>query len=422
MALVDRFKHAYNAFLGRDPTPRYIPGEYSYFGGSNPSSSVFGIGKQSILDVIFNQIAVDCSTININHVRLNKDRMYEETIDDSLNQVLTIEANIDQTGRDLIRDAVMTLLNEGVIAIVPVDTDVDPDNTDSYKVETARVGKIIGWMPRYVRVELYNDITGQREELVIEKRLCAVVENPFYAIMNTRNSTTQRLLRVLSQLDSINEQTCANKLDLIIQLPFSIKSEARRVQAETRRKEIEAQLTSSQFGIAYIDSTERVIQLNRSLENNLWNQAKDLQTQLFNQFGLCQAIFDGTADEQTMLNYYNRTIEPILSAITEEMQRKWLSPTARAQGQAIRFYRDPFKLVPVAQFAEIADKLTRNCIMTSNELRAEIGLKPSKDPNADKLINSNLNQPEENKQSNEQEETSDDDKKAAREFINQISK
>lgn len=391
--LGDRIKNAWNAFRGRDPTPQYT---YSYGTGQRPDRTRMSrTNIRSILSAVYNQIAVDCSSININHVRLDENGRYKETIQSSLNRALTVEANVDQTGRNLLRDVVLSMFDEGCIAIVPTVTSKNPEMTDSYDVYELRVGKIINWYPKRVRVEVYNEDIGKKETVVLDKSFVAIVENPFYGIMNEPNSIAKRLIRVLSQLDKTNDDIGSNRLDLIIQLPYQIKSDARRKQAETRRKDIEAQLTNSQLGIAYTDGTERVVQLNRSLENNLWAQAKDLQEQLYNQLGFSKAIFDGTADEQAMLNYNNRTIEPIMTAITEEMGRKWISKTAETQGQAIRYFKDPFKLVPVAQLAEITDKFTRNEIMTSNEFRAVIGMKPAEDPRADELRNANLNHPDE---------------------------
>lgn len=393
----ERFKSAWNAFLGRDPT-RFDDYSWGFSYGMRPDRvSLTATSFRSIVSSIYNQIAVDCSQINIRHVRLNDEGKFEAIIDDSLNQALSLEANIDQSGRELIRDAVISLLDEGCVAIVPVLTDVDPYFTDSYKIYELRVGKIVDWMPRSVRVEVYNDMIGQKQQIVLDKRLVAIINNPFYEIMNEPNSTAKRLMRVLSQLDRTNEQNSSGKLDLIIQLPYTIRSEAKRRQAEERRKDLEKQLTGSVYGIGYTDGSERIIQLNRGVENNLWNQAKELTQELFNQMGLSTSIFDGTADEKTTLNYQNRTLEPILSAITENMERKWISKTARSQKQAIRFFKDPFKLVPVGEIAEMADKFTRNEIMTSNELRAVMGMRPAKDPKADQLINSNLNQPESEK-------------------------
>lgn len=393
-AIGERMKNAWNAFMGRDPTEYYGTGFYSVTRPGRPTMR-YGIDR-TIATSIYNQIAVDCSSITINHVRLDDDGRFLSIENSSLNRALTLDPNIDQTGRGLIRDAVMSMLDEGVVAIVPVETSIDPNTTDSYKIYQLRTGKIIEWFPKHVRVEVYNDRTGHREQIILEKRFVSIIENPFYPIMNEPNSTLQRLVRVLAQLDRTNDELSNGRLDMIIQLPYVIKSEARKKEAEKRRKEIVAQLKDSQYGIAYTDGTEKVIQLNRSLENNLWEQAKELKEELFNQLGFSQSIFDGTADEATMLNYNNRTIEPIMSAITEEMERKWISKTAQSQNQGIRFFREPFKLVPVQQIADIADKFTRNEIISSNEMRAVIGMKPSKDPKADELRNSNLNHPDEN--------------------------
>lgn len=396
----DRIRNVWNAFLGRDPTPV----NYGFVSDYRPDRPrpLIG-GKRSTVSAIYNQIAVDCASIDIKHVKLDKEGRYEKTIDDSLNWVLTRTANIDQTGRKMIQDAVFSMLDEGVAAIVPVDTDGDPMETDSYKIESVRVGKIVEWFPDSVRVEIYDERDGIRKQRVLKKRFVVILENPFYSIMNEPNAVAQRLQRVNRQLDKMNDEAVANKLDLIIQLPYVIKSEARRKQADQRRKDIVAQLTGSQYGIAYTDGTERIVQLNRSLENNLWEQSKELQAQMYNQLGFSETIYNGTADEKTMLNYQNRTIEPILTTIVEEMERKWLSRTAVSQRQAIRFYKNPFKLVPVNQLAEIADKFTRNEIMSSNEFRAIVGLRPSKDPKANQLVNSNLNQPE--KGQNQQQES-----------------
>lgn len=399
--IFSRFKNAVSAFMGRDPT--ILPPTYSYGNAYRPDMPRLTTNTlRSIVTSVYNQIAVDAAAIDIKHVRL-EDGKFKETIDDSLNRVLTKEANIDQTGRRLIQSAVLSMLDEGVIAIVPTLADTkNIYNEHPDKIYEVRVAKIVEWFPRHVRVEIYNDLTGDRTELIYKKEVVSIIENPFYSIMNEPNSTAKRLMRVLGQLDKTNESNSAGKLDLIIQLPYTIKSPARRKQAEMRRKDIEQQLTGSQYGIAYTDATEHIVQLNRSLENNLWEQAEKLKDDLFNQLGFSQSIFDGTADEKTMLNYYNRTIEPILTTITEEIERKWLTLTAVSQGQAIRFFRDPFKLVPVAQIAEIADKFTRNEIMTSNEMRSVMGLEPSKDPKADELRNSNLNHPDEKLEAQQQ--------------------
>lgn len=390
---IDRFKSAYNAFMGRDPTNQIM-----YYGGyaSRPDRTRHRIqNERSIVNSIYNRISVDSSSIDIKHVKLDDKGNYASTIEDSLNRVLTKDANVDQTGRSMIRDLVYSLLDEGSVALFPTDLTKDPAMTDSYEVLEARIGKIVEWYPKHVRVEVYNENTGRKEQLIVEKRYTPIIENPFYSIMNEPNSTLQRLIRVLNQLDKVNEQNSSGKMDLIVQIPYGIKSPAQKKFAEDRRKSIEAQLTNSQYGIAYIDGTEKVIQLNRPVENNLWAQAKELKEDLFNQMGLTMEILNGTADEKTMLNYYSRIVEPILTAIVEEVERKWISRTAQAQKQGIRFFRDPFKLVPVLDIAEIADKFTRNEIMTSNEIRTKIGLQPSDDPKADELRNSNLNHPDE---------------------------
>lgn len=408
--LGERVKRSWNAFMGRDPTVyRYDSGFGSNY---RPDRMRFkSNNSRSIVTSIYNRIAVDCAQIDIRHIRLDpKYERYKETIKSPLNECLSLNANLDQTGRALIQDAVMSMFDEGCIALVPTDTSDNPELTDSYDIYKIRVGKIKEWYPSSVKVEVYNENTGQKQDVIMLKRNVAIVENPFYAIMNEPNSTLQRLIRVLNQIDRTNEQNSAGKLDLIIQLPYVIKSEAKREQANARRKEIEAQLTGSQYGIAYTDGTERITQLNRSVENNLWSQAKDLTSQLYNQLGLTEAIFNGTASAEVLLDYYNRTIEPILAALINEMERKWLSKTARTQLQAIRFFRDPFRLVPVSQIAEIADKFTRNEIMTSNEIRAVIGMTPSEDPKADQLVNSNLNHQENTpEQSDFLEEDPDED-------------
>lgn len=397
MAVGERVKNAWNAFMGRDPTTT-VP-MYSY-GSSYPESRrrYTGINSRTIVSSIYNQIAVDCSDIDIRHVRLNDAGKYEETINDSLNRVLNFSANIDQTGRNLIQDAIYSMLEEGVAAIVPVVVDKNPNNTESYSIEELRVGKIMQWYPQEILVEMYDERDGKRKQVQLSKDFIAIVENPFYAIMNEPNSLLQRYKKVLAQLERTNDANSMTKLDMIIQVPYITKSPAKREYANSRRKEIEAQLAGSELGIAYTDSTEKIIQLNRSLTNNLWEQEKDLREQLYSQLGLSKAIFDGAADEKTMLNYHNRTIEPILVRLVEEMARKWLSKTAISQKQSIMFFREPFKLVPVGQIAEIADKFTRNEIMSSNEIRSIIGMPPSDDPKADMLINANLNQSDEEAQ------------------------
>ena len=394
LAFGTRLKHAFNAFLNRDPT--YRPYQYTGTGASyRPDRPRLTRGNErSIVTAVYNRIALDVAAIDIRHCRLDGDGRFEEEISSGLNNCLSLEANIDQTHRAFIQDVVMSLLDEGCIAIVPVDTTLNPDNTSSFDVLTMRVGKIKEWYPKYVRVEVYNELTGQKEDIKVPKSTVGIVENPLYAVVNEPNSTLQRLIRKLNLLDVIDEQSGSGKLDLIIQLPYLVKTDARREQAEKRRKDIEDQLKGP-YGIAYTDGTERITQLNRPVENNLMKQIEYLTSMLFSQLGITQSILDGTADEQTMLNYYSRTIEPIVSAIADEMKRKFLSKTARTQGQTVTYFRDPFKLVPINNVAEIADKFTRNEIMTSNEIRQEIGLKPSKDPKADKLINSNISQPAE---------------------------
>lgn len=392
MGLGDRLQHAWNAFLNKDPTNNFsnYGGGYSY----RPDRPRFSRGNEkSIITAIYNRISLDVSSVGIEHVKLDDNNRYLETIDSGLNYCLTVEANMDQTGRSFIQDVVMSMLDEGCVAIVPVDTTLNPDVTGSYDINTMRTGKIKEWYPKHVRIEIYNDRTGQREEVTLPKKMVAIVENPHYAVMNEPSSTLQRLIRKLSLLDRIDEESGSGKLDLIIQLPYVIKSEARKQQAEARRKDIEMQLAGSKYGIAYTDGTEHITQLNRSVENNLMNQIEYLTSMLYSQLGMTQEILNGTASEEVMVNYQSRTIEPILSAIADEMKRKFLTKTARTQKQSILFFKDPFKLMPASKVAEVADKLTRNEIMTSNEMRQVIGLKPSSDPNADKLINKNISQP-----------------------------
>jgi hypothetical protein len=338
---------------------------------------------------------MDVAAVKIQHCKLDENDRFVETIASGLNECLTVEANIDQTGRALIHDAVVSMFDEGVVALVPVDTTLDPKVTGSFDVNSLRTGKIVQWYPNHVKVRVYNEKKGEKEEIVLPKKMVAIVENPFYSVMNEPNSTLQRLIRKLSLLDVVDEQMSSGKLDLIIQLPYTIKSDTRRAQAEDKRKDIEMQLSSSKYGVAYVDAAEKITQLNRPVENNLMKQIEYLTSMLYSQLGITQSILDGTADEKTMLNYYDRTVEPIVSAIVDELKRKFLTKTARTQKQSILYFRDPFKLVPVNELAEIADKMTRNEIMTSNEIRQVIGLKPSKDPKADELRNSNLNHPDE---------------------------
>ena len=388
-----RLKHAWNAFLNRDPTITYKQDiGTSYY--RRPDRPRLSRGNEkTIITSIYNRIALDVAAIDIQHVRLDTNGRYIETIDSGLNNCLTLEANLDQTGRAFIQDAVMSMMDDGCVALVPVDTDINPAITDSYKILSIRVGKILEWYPAHVKVRVYNEKTGKKEDIIVPKKTVAIIENPLYAVMNEPNSTMKRLTRKLALLDFVDEQNSSGKLDMIIQLPYVIKSETRRQQAEERRKQIEDQLVGSKYGIAYTDGTERITQLNRPVENNLMAQIESLTKTLYSQLGINESVMDGTADEKTMLNYNNRTIEPIISAIVDEMKRKFLTKTARSQRQSIEFFRDPFRLVPVNDIAEIADKFTRNEIMTSNEIRQIIGMKPSNDPKADQLVNSNIAQP-----------------------------
>lgn len=393
MGLINRLQHGWNAFMNKDPT------EYTYQDigvgyGARPDRVRFSRGNErSIVTSIYNRIAIDVAAIDIKHVKLDENERYVETVDSKLNNCFSIEANLDQTGRAFFVDVVSSMLDEGCVAIVPVDTTADPRLTNSYDILTVRTAKILEWYPNHIKVRIYNELTGQKTEKVIPKRLAAIVENPLYAVVNEPNSTMQRLIRKLGLLDYIDEHNSSGKLDLIVQLPYIVKTPQRQQQANDRRKLIEDQLVGSKYGIAYIDGTERITQLNRPVENNLMSQIEYLTSMLYSQLGITKEILDGSANEATMLNYYNRTIEPIISAITEEMERKFLTKTARTQGQAIRFFRDPFRLVPVAELAEIADKFTRNEIMTSNEIRQIVGMNPSSDPKADELRNKNLSEP-----------------------------
>lgn len=392
MGIRDRLQHAWNAFVYNDNTyvdPQNLGGLSTY----KPDRVHFSRGvERSIVTSVYNRLALDVSSIAIKHVRLDENGRFKEEVDSGLQNCLNVEANIDQTGRAFLQDVVMSMLDEGCVAIVPVDTTIDPAKSGSYEINTMRTGKILEWYPAHVRVRVYNDKKGIHEELVLPKSTVAIIENPLYAVINEPNSTMQRLIRKLNLLDVVDEQTSSGKLDLIIQLPYVIKSEARRKQAEERRKDIEMQLSGSKYGIAYTDGTERITQLNRPAENNLMKQVEYLTSMLYSQLGLTQSIMDGSADDKTMLNYYNRTVEPILAAITDEIKRKFLTKTARSQKQTIMYFRDPFKLTPVLDLAEIADKFTRNEIMTSNEIRQIVGMKPADDPSADELRNKNLNQ------------------------------
>lgn len=399
LTLSSRLKRAWNAFTkNRDPTEMYYRHHYEDVGMGyvyRPDRVRFSRGNErTIATSVYNRIAMDVAAISIKHCRLDKNGRYIEDIKSGLNDCLSVEANIDQTGRSFIQDVVMSMFDEGVVAIIPVDTTDDPRKTSSYDILSMRTGKIVEWYPAHVKVKVYNDKTGKKEDIIMPKRSVAIVENPLYAVINEPNSTMKRLVRKLNILDAIDEQSGSGKLDLIIQLPYVIKSEARKEQAEKRRKDIEQQLKGP-YGIAYTDGTERITQLNRPVENNLMKQIEYLTNQLYSQIGMTPSVLDGTADEKEMLNYNNRTIEPIISAIVDAMKRSFLSKTARTQGQTIMFFREPFKLVPVNNIADIADKFTRNEIMSSNELRQIIGLKPSDDPKADELRNSNLNHPDE---------------------------
>ncbi len=392
ITLGSRLKHAWNAFLSREPTSYYqSPGRgYSY----RPDRPRLTRGNErSIVTSVFNRIALDAAAISIQHVKLDDNGRFVSSVGSGLNNCLTVEANIDQTARAFIHDIVMSMMDEGCVAIVPVDTTLNPEVTGSYDIVTMRVGQVLSWYPQHVKVRVYNDRRGEKEDILVPKSVVGIVENPLYAVMNEPNSTLQRLIRKLNLLDAVDEQAGSGKLDLIIQLPYVIKTEARRAQAEKRSKDIEEQLSGSKYGIAYTDGTEHIVQLNRAVENNLMTQIEYLTSMLYSQLGITKGVMDGSADEQTMLNYYNRTIEPILSAIVDEMKRKFLTKTARSQLQSISFFRDPFKLVPVIQLSEISDKMTRNEIMSSNEIRQIIGMKPSKDPKADELRNKNLSEP-----------------------------
>lgn len=409
-SIFDRARKAWNVFTGRDPVR-----DYAYHGMSSSYRpdryQLSRRNERSIITSVYNRIAMDAAAIDIRHVRLDDNGRYKEDIDSGLNNCLTIEANIDQTGRAFRQDVYMSLLDEGCIAIVPVDTTTNPDTPGSTDIITMRTGSIVEWYPRNVKVRVYNDRTGKKEEVIVPKSTVSIVENPLYAVINEPNSVMQRLIRKLNLLDVIDEQSGSGKLDLIIQLPYVIKSEARRQQAEQRRKDIESQLAGSKYGIAYTDGTEHITQLNRAVENNLMKQIEFLTSMLYSQLGLNQQILEGSASEETMLNYYNRTIEPIVSAVVDEMKRKFLTKTARSQHQSIASFRDPFKLVPVKELAEISDKMTRNEIMSSNEVRQVIGMKPSNDPSADELRNKNINQSSEQlngppkPENNEEEET-----------------
>lgn len=431
LTIGSRLKKAWNAFRDQDETYYNVYNDRytSYSNGSSyrPDRTRLSTrNERSIVTSIFNRIALDVASIDIYHCRLDDNDRYKENIDSTLNNCLTLESNIDQTSRAFMQDVVLSMFDEGSVAIVPVDTIKDPMKTDSYEILTLRTGRIVTWYPKHVRVELYDDNTGIKREITLPKSKVGIIENPLYAVMNEPNSTLQRLIRKLVLLDSIDEQSGSGKLDLIIQLPYIVKSEARKQQAEQRRKDIERQLKGSKYGIAYTDGTEKITQLNRPLENNLMKQIEYLTSMLYGQLGITQGVMDGTADEKTMTNYYSRTIEPIVSSIVDEIKRKFLTKTARSQKQSIVFFRDPFKLVPVSDLAEISDKFTRNEILSSNEIRQVVGRKPSDDPKADQLINSNISQPTERLEniSNSSDTTSNKEngKKAVDEVINNLMK
>lgn len=391
LSLGSRLKHGWNAFMNRDPTYNHAIGpSYAY----RPDRPRFTRGNErSIVTSVFNRIALDVSSITFKHCKLDENERFIGVVDSKLNNCLTLEANLDQTARAFIQDIVMSMFDEGYVAIVPVDTTFDPKITGAYDILSMRTGKVIDWYPAYVKVRVYNEKTGRKEEVILQKSQVGIVENPLFSVVNEPNSTGQRLIRKLNLLDQIDEQTGSGKLDLIIQLPYVIKTDARRNQAERRRKDIEDQLSGSKYGIAYTDGTEHITQLNRPVENNLLKQIEYLRDMFYAQLGITQSILDGTADEKTMLNYYSRTIEPIVSAIVDEMNRKFLTKTARAQHQSITFFRDPFKLIPLTDLSDLANTLTRNGILTTNEFRQIMGVKPSSDPQADQLINSNIAQP-----------------------------
>jgi len=387
---IDRLQHAWNAFRGRDRPSSKELGSGSYYRPDRRVNVLRGNDK-SIVTSVINRISVDVASVSILHARVDSNGNYVDTIKDSLNDCLTLEANIDQTGQAFFIDLASTMLSGGCVAAVPIETSIDPNISSSYEIESIRVGVVTQWFPKYVQVNVYNQLTGLREEIVVPKEQVAIIQNPFYDVMNEPNSTLQRLIRKLSLLDSVDEQVSAGKLDMIIQLPYTIRSEARREQAEHRRKDIEMQLRDSKYGIAYTDATEKITQLNRPLENNLLNQIEYLTNQLYSQLGITPEVLNGTASEETMLNYFNRTVEPILTAIADEFKRKFLTKTARTQGQSILFIRNPFKLVPLSKIAEIVDKFTANEILTSNEIRGIIGYRPVENDRANQLINKNIN-------------------------------
>ena len=407
MGLKDRLVHGWNAFIGRDPTYA-SPVNYGYSSYYRPDRARFTRGNEkSIVTPVYNRISLDVASIPIIHAKLDENGKYIETIEDSLNDCLSLEANKDQTARAFVQDIVISMFDEGYVAVVPIDVDINPDKSGSYDIETLRTGRILEWFPDDVKVRLYNDKTGRHEELIVPKRLTAIIENPFYSVMNEQNSTLKRLVRKMNLLDTIDERKGAEKLDLIIQLPYVIRNDLKKQQAEARRKDIEMQLSGSKYGIAYTDGTERITQLNRSIDNQLPEQVQTLLNMFYSQIGVSEKILNGTADEKEMKNYYNRTIEPIISAIADEFRRKFLTKTARTRGHTIRFFQDPFKLVPTTDLADLADKFTRNEIVSSNEFRQVLGMKPSDDPRANELRNKNMPDPNAGQQMMGEEENSD---------------
>ena len=392
MNALSRLKHAFNIFTVEDDFKRRHQSESSSY--YNPHRARFTRGNEkTIVTSVYNRLSIDTASLELRHVRLDEDGRFKEYMNSGLDNCLSVEANVDQTARNLLQDIVISMLDEGCVAVVPIVTTDNPTLSNSYDILELRTGKIVEWFPTKVKMSVYNDKTGRREELTLPKSRVAIIENPLYAVMNEPNSTMQRLIKKLSLMDTVDEETSSGNLDLLIQLPYAIKTEAKKAQAEERRKDIEAQLNASKYGVAYIDGTEHVTQLNRPIENNLMKQVQYLTDLLYSQLGLTQSILDGTADENTMNNYFSRTIEPIIGAIADEFHRKFISKTGRTQGQAITFFRDPFKLIPMSQMADIADKFTRNEIISSNEMRQSIGMKPSKDPSADELRNKNLRMP-----------------------------
>lgn len=419
-----RLKHAWNAFTSREPPANTVYNTVTSSYNLSRRRSSFG-NERTIVYSIYNRIAIDVASITIEHVQLDEDSRFKSKLDSGLNSIFNLEANLDQSGRNFVQDIVMSMLDEGVVAVVPIDTEISPNSKDfgAFNILTMRTAKIISWAPKHVRLRVYNDQNGNHQEITMPKSQVAIIENPLYSVMNEPNSTLKRLTRKLSLLDDIDEQSGAGKLDLIIQLPYLIRSESRKAQAEQRRKEIEMQLAGSKYGIAYTDGTEHITQLNRSVENNLMKQIEYLTSMLYGQLGITEEVISGTANEQVMLNYYNRTVEPIISAITDEFKRKFVSKKAREEGQSIMFFRDPFRLTTVNSIAEIADKFTRNEVMSSNEVRQAIGMKPVDDPKADQLVNSNISQPQQSGyvEDYEQEEPEPDeyeeDGNASRDFM-----